>query len=85
MILLTVIVLVIILLVGYQCYRSIQIVYAFFSRKKLYKFEHIPSYGDIPVRYKWCRSDDEALQAYPGWADFISEVCPRQRRILPRN
>jgi hypothetical protein len=66
-----------------KCYNFIKFI---IFNKKLYKYEHIPSYGDIPFKYEWHKTDDEAKNSkLASWGDFIYEVYPKQNRIKPNN
>ena len=44
------------------------------------KFEisHIPSYGDIPRKFGWYKSEQEAKEEYRGWGDIIKQVYPKK-------
>ena len=57
----------------------------FFTRKSLYKYEHIPGYGEIPYKYEWHKTDIDALNSeWAGWADFIEQIYPNDIRIKPK-
>jgi hypothetical protein len=58
----------------------------FFTGKYLYKYEHIPGYGDIPSKYEWHKNDNDALNSkWVMWADFIYRKYPDDFRIKPKN
>jgi hypothetical protein len=68
--------------VGYLFNKWIIYPFRYYALKqKRYMFEHIPSYGAIPTRYGWFKTDKEARNAHKGWADIIFQVYPKERQI----